>query len=156
MESSMEPEKHGFTLMEFIILVIVLAIMAAITMPKFSRAAQQAKLTDLVSDLQMVRSQIELYKIQHRDLLPGQKIPGDNILERDFVKAMTIRGSDGMGPYIKKVPGNLYVGDSDKRNAVTCINNVDADPKGTEGTGWWFNAATGEFRACDSPDHIAY
>ena len=69
---------------------------------------------------------------------------------------MTVRGSDGMGPYIKKVPVNLYVDDSDKRNSVTCINDVDANPRGTEGTGWWFNAATGQFRACDSPAHIGY
>ena len=156
MEAATEPEKQGFTLMEFLILAIILAIIAAITVPRFSRAAQQARLTDLVSDLQMVRSQIELYKIQHKDLLPGQKVHGGNILEHDFVKAMTVRGSDGMGPYIKKVPVNLYVDDSDKRNSVTCINDVDANPRGTEGTGWWFNAATGQFRACDSPAHIGY
>jgi len=155
MEPAIEPEKQGFTLMEFLILIIVLAIIASITVPKFSRAAQQARLTDLVSDLQMVRSQIELYKIQHKDLLPGQKTTGGDILEHDFVKAMTVRGSDGMGPYIKKVPCNFYVDDSDERNAVTCVNNVDAYPKGTEGTGWWLNAATGQFRACDSPAHIA-
>lgn len=156
MEPAAEPEKQGFTLMEFLILTIVLAIIVAITVPRFSRAAQQARLTDLVSNLQMVRSQIELYKIQHKDLLPGQKIPGGDILEHDFIKAMTVRGSDGMGPYVKKIPGNLYLEDSDKRNAVTCVNDVDADPEGTEGTGWWLNAATGQFRACDSPAHIAY
>jgi len=111
MEPATEPEKQGFTLMEFLILIIILAIIAAITVPRFSRAAQQARLTDLVSDLQMVRSQIELYKIQHKDLLPGQKIPGGDIFEHDFIKAMTVRGSDGMGPYVKKIPGNLYSAD---------------------------------------------
>ena len=55
MEAATEPEKQGFTLMEFLILAIILAIIAAITVPRFSRAAQQARLTDLVSDLQMVR-----------------------------------------------------------------------------------------------------
>lgn len=156
MEHTAESEKQGFTLMEFVILIVILAIVAAITVPRFSRAAQEAKLTDLVSNLQMVRSQIELYKIQHKDLLPGQKVPGGDILERDFVKAMTVRGSDGMGPYVKKVPGNSYLSDSDKRNSVTCVNDAEANPEGTEGTGWWLNAATGQFRACDSPRHIAY
>lgn len=156
MEPATEPEKQGFTMMEFLILIVILVIIAAITVPRFSRAAEEAKLADLVSKLQMVRSQIELYKVQHRDLLPGQKVPGGDILEHDFVKAMTVRDSDDMGPYIKKIPCNLYLDDSDKRDAVTCVNNVDANPKGTEGTGWWFNAATGQFRACDSPSHTAY
>ncbi len=156
MEHATESEKHGFTLMEFVILIVILAIVAAIAVPRFSRAAQEAKLTDLVSNLQMVRSQIELYKIQHKDLLPGQKVPGGDILERDFVKAMTLRGPDGMGPYVKKIPGNFYLDDTDKRNSVTCINDSEANPEGTEGTGWWLNAATGQFCACDSPGHIAY
>ncbi len=156
MEHAAESEKQGFTLMEFVILIVILTIVTAMAVPRFSRAAQEAKLTVLVSNLQMVRSQIELYKIQHRDLLPGQKVPGGDILERDFVKAMTLRGSDGMGPYVKKFPGNSYLDDTDKRNSVTCINDAEANHKGTEGPGWWLNAATGQFRACDSPGHIAY
>lgn len=156
MKPATESEKQGFTMMEFVILVVILTIVATMAMPRFSRAAQEAKLTALVSNLQMVRSQIELYKIQHKDLLPGQKVPGGDILERDFVKAMTVRGPDGMGPYVKKIPGNSYLDDAGKRNSVTCINDAEANPEGTEGTGWWLNAATGQFRACDSPRHVAY
>jgi general secretion pathway protein G len=152
----MEPEKQGFTVMEFVIVVIILAIIAAITVPKFSQASHEARLTDLVSNLQMVRSQMELYKIQHDDLLPGQNVKGGDITDDDFVKAMTRRGSDGMGPYLKKIPANFYLDESGERTSITCVNDINAAPDGTENTGWWLNAATGDFRACDSPTHIAY
>ena len=62
-----------------------------------------------------------------------------------------------IGPYVQKMPENLFISDAAERIAVTCVHNAPADaaPAGNEGTGWWFNAANGDFRAC-SADHITY
>jgi len=151
-----EKQKQGFTVMEIFIVIIILGIIAAIVVPKFSQASSEARLENLVSDLQMVRSQIELYKIQHKDLLPGQSAKGGSINEQNFKVALTVRGSDGMGPYLKKLPKNYYLPNAKHRDSVTCVNDPKANPTGKEGTGWWFNAATGEFRANDSLFHAAY
>jgi general secretion pathway protein G len=152
----METEKQGFTVMEIFIVILILGIIAAIIVPKFSQASSESRLEDLISDLQMVRSQIELYKIQHKELMPGQFAEGGYINEDDFKMALTVKDDDGMGPYLNKLPKNYYIEDSKMRDTITCVNDPEATPTSQEGTGWWFNAATGEFRACDSLFHAAY
>ncbi len=59
--------ESGFTLVEILIVVVILGILAAIVIPQFTDASTQAKESALASDLQMMRSQLELYKIQHND-----------------------------------------------------------------------------------------
>src|SRR5256885_16981145 len=60
----------GFTLVEILIVVIILGILAAIVIPQFTNASQDARKSSLVSQLQTIRSQLELYKLQHRDAYP--------------------------------------------------------------------------------------
>ena len=64
--------RSGFTLVEILIVVVILGILAAIVIPQFTSASTEAKESALMSDIQSMRSQIELYKIQHNDLLPGE------------------------------------------------------------------------------------
>ena len=62
--------KRGFTLVEILIVVVILGILAAIVIPQFTEASTEAKVSRLASDLQTMRSQIELYKVQHSDTPP--------------------------------------------------------------------------------------
>src|SRR5688572_31370119 len=62
--------KGGFTLVEILIVVIILGILAAIVIPQFTSASQDARKNSLTSQLQTLRSQVELYKLQHLDKLP--------------------------------------------------------------------------------------
>src|SRR6202012_2734477 len=62
--------KKGFTLIEILIVVIILGILAAIVIPQFSNASTSAKSSNLASQLQTLRSQIQLYKLQHNDVIP--------------------------------------------------------------------------------------
>src|SRR5256885_2357429 len=66
--------KGGFTLVEILIVVIILGILAAIVIPQFTSASQDARKNSLVSQLQTLRSQLELYKLQHLDQLPSTLI----------------------------------------------------------------------------------
>ena len=50
--------KGGFTLVEILIVVIILGILAAIVIPQFTNASQDARKSSLSSQLQTVRSQI--------------------------------------------------------------------------------------------------
>ena len=68
--------KSGFTLVEILIVVVILGILAAIVIPQFTDASTEAKTSSLCSDLQTVRSQLELYKIQHNDALPQPEAGG--------------------------------------------------------------------------------
>ena len=144
--------KSGFTVIEIVVIIVVLSVLASIIVPQFTLASSEAKLTKLVSTLQRVRSQIELYRIQHDNLLPGQVISGGDIIEDDFITDLIMQGTDGCGPYLEEIPVNVF----NDFNTVTFVNAAAAVAKGTEGTGWWLNAATGDFFACDSPGHTEY
>src|SRR4051812_22733395 len=62
--------KSGFTLVEILIVVIILGILAAIVIPQFTNASTDARRSNLTSQLQTLRSQIALYKLQHTDKAP--------------------------------------------------------------------------------------
>ena len=112
--------KSGFTLVEILIVVVILGILAAIVIPQFTSASTEAKEAALVSDLQSIRSQIELYKIHHNDALPGTQTATTDIDgEGLFQAAMTHRtNQDGLigddstlyrfGPYMQRVPNNPF------------------------------------------------
>src|SRR3954452_15541030 len=62
--------RKGFTLVEILIVVIILGILAAIVIPQFTNASTDARKNSLLSQLQTLRGQIQLFKLQHNDILP--------------------------------------------------------------------------------------
>jgi general secretion pathway protein G len=107
--------------------VVILGILAAIVIPQFTGASTEAKESSLVSDLQTIRSQIELYKIQHNDILPGEILNAATgaitaASADSFVNAMCYKtdqygnpdttGTGGatyrFGPYMQKIPVNPF------------------------------------------------
>lgn len=58
-------EQHGFTLVELLIVVIILAILAAIVVPQFSSPTEEARVSSLDATLGNVRAAIDLYYQQH-------------------------------------------------------------------------------------------
>src|SRR5436309_12266584 len=62
--------QRGFTLVEILIVVIILGILAAIVIPQFTNASNDARKSNLSSQLQTLRAQIELYKLQHKETNP--------------------------------------------------------------------------------------
>ncbi len=131
-------------MVEILIVVVILGILAAIVIPQFSQASTEARENSLRADLQTMRSQIELYKIQHNDDMPGAG--GVN-----FTLAMTegtdIAGAAGseFGPYVQQIPTNPF-------NNLATVREV-APAAGANTDGWRFDAANnGDFRADDTND----
>lgn len=156
--------KTGFTLVEILIVVVILGILAAIVIPQFTNASTEAKQSSLQSDLQMLRSQIELYKIQHDDFLPCEQ--GETFLEAmlDYTLAngtvCLATDAGAKGPYMRKIPSNQFVPVA-VANVVTEVAAGAAGVCPADGTyGWWYNTDTGDIRAnslaANWPDHIKY
>ena len=145
----MEEEKRAFSIMEIFTVVIILGILSAIVVPKFSQAGNEARLTYMVGDLQKMRAQIELYRIQHDDLLPGQKVAGGSISEYDFVRALTSKSDEGLGPYVEKIPANPF-------NDLNTVSFGTRDTRDATGAGWFLNVRTGKFRADDTNVHLGF
>lgn len=61
----------GFTLVELLIVVIILAILAAIVVPQFSTSTTDAQESALDANLAALRSAVELFKVQHGNINPG-------------------------------------------------------------------------------------
>jgi general secretion pathway protein G len=156
--------KKGFTLVEILIVVVILGILAAIVIPQFTEASTEAKTSSLVTDLQSVRSQIQLYKVNHNDNLPG--VPNGTqhpATGATFSTAMTgytdvfgaIKTStdpNTYGPYLMKIPTNQFVDTSNVSIGNTNGVPPAADPSGA--FGWFFDQDTGAFWAIDTADHL--
>ncbi len=140
--------KSGFTLVEILIVVVILGILAAIVIPQFTDASTEAKTSSLCSDLQTMRSQIELYKIQHNDALPGA---GAATFEQAMTGKTDVAGAVGTtyGPYLQKIPTNQFI-DIATADEV----EIEAGSLGLGGGnyGWHFDTTTGQFHA-DTDDH---
>ena len=144
--------KRGFTLVEILIVVVILGILAAIIIPQFTQASTEARLTSLMSDLQTLRSQIELYKVQHNDTPPAAGTFADQMVYcSDIAGAVASPASKQrdathqFGPYLERVPENPFNGLDTLGAAGTTDNSV----------GWGYNATTGEIHAADSAAHAA-
>ncbi|HIB01144.1 MAG TPA: prepilin-type N-terminal cleavage/methylation domain-containing protein [Phycisphaerales bacterium] len=57
--------RRGFTLIEILIVVVILGILAAVVVPQFTNAADDANDAAVRTQLQTLRGQIELYRAQN-------------------------------------------------------------------------------------------
>ncbi len=142
----------GFTLVEILIVVVILGILAAIVIPQFTDASTQARESSLASDLQTLRSQIQLYKVQHKDSLEAitdsatfvQQICGYTDIDGVVQSAP---GANVYGKYMESIPKNPF---NDSSSVYVETNAATAVPgAGSATDGWWFNSGTGEIRAYD-------
>jgi prepilin-type N-terminal cleavage/methylation domain-containing protein len=67
----MRNRRRAFTLIEILIVVVILGILAAIVIPQFTDASTQATNASVKSQLQTIRGQLELYKVQNGDAYPA-------------------------------------------------------------------------------------
>lgn len=54
--------KRGFTLVELLIVIIIIAVLAAVAIPKFANSSQKSKESALRAELKLMRSGIEMFK----------------------------------------------------------------------------------------------
>jgi general secretion pathway protein G len=86
---------RAFTLIEILIVVVILGILAAIVIPQFSDASTEASESSVRSQLQTVRSQLELWKVKHNDLYPTDAEGIQILVDNDYLqKDPTAAGYD--------------------------------------------------------------
>ncbi len=116
--------RAGFTLVEILIVVVILGILAAIVVPQFTNASNEAVKGALESQLQTINSQMELYRVRNNGAYPA---------------IGTGTGAASWGPlvggeYLKEAPVNGYTGQSTVTSGIAAAN---ADRASTNG--WAFH-----------------
>lgn len=141
----------GFTLVEILIVVVILGILAAIVIPQFTNASESAKFSSLVSQLQTIRSQVELYTNQHNDDYPTADGDSDSAWAWERLTAETEldgttpeAGDITYGPYLQKTPVNPF------EDSSTVSGTPDTDGTPAAGVGWVWDG--GLFKACMESD----
>ena len=135
----MKAKNSGFTLVEILIVVVILGILAAIVIPQFTEASSEAKLSSLCTDLQTMRSQIELFKIQHNDNPPVLATFALQMENYSDVAGTAVADNNKdvatgviYGPYVQSMPVNPW-NDSETLGAADVA-----------GVGWVYDAVTGD------------
>ena len=138
--------QKGFTLVEILIVVIILGILAAIVIPQFTNASEDARKSSLTSQLQTLRSQTELYKLQHRDNYPTDDgtITGawewDRLTTRtDEDGAAYVEGTSTtgpFGPYLQATPANSISGKTGMFVNTAEVAFGDVFPGDADTDGW--------------------
>ena len=110
--------------------VLILGIPAAIVVPHFTSATEDSKLSNLVSNLQSIRAQLELYKMHHNETYPTNiNVQLTSKTDRDG----TVNAAGLCGPYPHIFPANPFVDNPDQAVRTN----------GTPPAGWDYDSATG-------------
>jgi general secretion pathway protein G len=147
--------KSGFTLIEVLIVVVIMAVLAATIIPQFTASTDDAQEAAAHYNLRTLRSQIQLYRTEHAGLYPvvandadGQ--PSLPALFSNTNAAGTIGtgASFPLGPYMISIPNNPY----DNKNYVE--EAVSWPPAAaTANGGWIYYPATGQI-ALNTTGHL--
>jgi len=143
--------KSGFTLVEILIVVIILGILAAIVIPQFTNASTNARASSVTSQLQTLRSQVQLFKLQHNDTLPtligNSPACWNQLLSKTNIGGTVDTSAAGIyGPYLETVPKNPL----NNNASVTAVGSQTAT------TGWTFDTSTGNIYATNQTATLSF
>ncbi len=92
---------RGFTLIELLLVLVILAVLAAVVVPKFTGHTKQAKLDAAKADISNLETALDNYELDN----------GEYPSTQDGLQALVEAPSgmkDWKGPYIKKLPNDPW------------------------------------------------
>lgn len=136
--------RAGFSLIQIVLTMVVLALVGTTMAPRFTSAAADARIAGLCENLQNVRRHIEVYRRQHEDRLPA--CAGES--GEDFVRRLTEPGENPISQDTERVLAQMPVNPYNRLDTV----RVGGPGAGAGTHGWRFDPATGDFQADDCCD----
>lgn len=127
--------KSGFTLVELLVVIVVLAVLAAIVLPKFMDSGARSKESALRSDLKLIRTAVSLFQ---SDI---GKYPNSlqDLAETDRSKVkdnsgVVVSANDWHGPYLDSVIIDPISGEAFGYDKTTGKVNSSAAGNSLDGT----------------------
>lgn len=78
MKTALHSARRGFTLLEIMIVVAIIALVAAVAIPNLFRARKRAQATRILDDLRSLDQAMDQYAIE-RSKLPGETVEFDDL-----------------------------------------------------------------------------
>ena len=153
-------DRGGFTLIEVLIVVVIMAVLAATIIPQFSTSTKDARESNLKFNLQSLRTQIELYKVQHLGALPDGTLNLKQITAAtDATGALStsglVDGTHPFGPYILGAVPQQPFSASNTVRLDTGMAGTTPTATASPGGGWIYRASTGEIWI-DHPTYVTW
>ena len=137
-------QQRGFTLIEVLIVVVIMAVLAATIIPQFSSSTKDAQTSSVKFNAHSLRSQIELYKAHHLGNYPeirDASLP--QLTKATDVHGNTVDVPDAghpYGPYLAEIPTNPF----NNLNTVAAVSTPGTPPTtGSGASGWQYDKTTG-------------
>ena len=134
-----EGKRGGFTLVELLVVIVVLAVLAAIVLPKFTDSSKRSKEAALKSDLKLVRNAISLFKTD-TDLYPltladlaATTAPAQG---SNGTADVSLTASSWHGPYYQATPTDPVSGSAFTYTKTTGVVVSSATGNGLDGTAY--------------------
>jgi prepilin-type N-terminal cleavage/methylation domain-containing protein len=100
MKTRFSKSRQGFTLVEIMIVVAIIALLASIAVPGFLRARKRSQASRIINDLRLIDNAVDMYAIENN------KATGNVVAVTDWTKYI----KSGTNLYLtgKDILGNLY------------------------------------------------
>jgi type II secretory pathway pseudopilin PulG len=121
--------------------VAIIAILAAIGIPRMSRGSRGAGDSALHADLAVLRNAIDLYAAEHQGNYPGATTIANQLTQYTDSSGNTNASRTSpyiYGPYLRDVP-TLPVGAKKGKDGISAVDGNDI--------GWIYNSTLGTIRA---------
>ena len=125
MLQKLNKNRGGFTLVEIMIVVAIIALLAAIAVPNFLRARKRSQATRILEDLRIIDSAIDQYAIENN------KAGGDGVVWTDiqaYLKKGSVIYNSGGKDLLNNTYGSFTVDSIPKLSATTFGKLSDVAP----------------------------
>jgi len=139
---------NGISFIELALISVLLTGCAMTLVPELSHAADSARRRAVEQDLAMFRRQIQQYRLEHADDLPGGGTDSEAMFLGQLMQPTDERGewtaASHLGPYLlSRVPANPFSG----KNGILVVPGLLTRNHMYGNHGWVFSSTTGEIRA---------
>jgi general secretion pathway protein G len=125
--------RSGFTLIELLLVMVILVVLAAVVVPKFTGRSEQARLTAAKTDISAIEGALDAFEVDN-----GRYPTNEEKLDALLVAPSGL--TNWRGPYLKRnvVPvdpwGNAYVYHFPGAHNASGYDLFSMGPDGREGT----------------------
>ncbi len=150
----------AFSLVELVVVVMIIGMLASMAIPRMSRGAVGANDASVAGNLNIIRTVILYYAVEHRNQFPGPDSPGTiakltQYSDTGGTTSPIATATAIHGPYLLKIPP-CPMGYNPGSDGIM-IDGTNSPPKSNpiNPAGWVYNPNTGEFYPNASDEDLA-